>query len=189
MLEALGGDPAAMVAVPRCLCGRDAALGQQQLGDALAVAAQVATDVLAHARQVSHRLKPGRRHRHRFELARPAATGPTARVLAIGLDAIARRPRRRARRRNDHLDPRGLRGARQPEAGRPGLVDRAHRPGQAGQPRHHLLGARTESHPVQLAGQRLDRRAVRRAGVDVHPLGDLASFERDAHWAGRTINL
>jgi hypothetical protein len=38
MLELLGGDPAAMLAVPGRLGGIDAALHEQQLGDALAIA-------------------------------------------------------------------------------------------------------------------------------------------------------
>ena len=61
---------------------------------------------------------------------RPAA-GQALGVTLVGLDPITRRARDLARGHHPHVDPTLDRGARQPEPGRPSLIDRPHRTRQA----------------------------------------------------------
>ena len=73
------------------------------------------------------RLEPIGWDRDRLQLPGQQQPRQQLGVAAIGLDAVAARPRRLARRDDHHLDPGALRRARQPEPGRAGLIDRANR--------------------------------------------------------------
>ena len=80
----------------------DTAVQQQQLRDAMAAAHQIAAHLLTRAREMPRRLERRRRHRHRLQLPGQQQPREQLRVLAVGLDPVARRPRRL--RRRDHLD-------------------------------------------------------------------------------------
>ena len=85
--------------------------------------------ILARARQMPRRLDELVRDHHRGELPGHRHPRQPLSVLAIGLDPIAARPRRVARRHHRDLDPDRPRRPVEPEAGRAGLIDRPHRPG------------------------------------------------------------
>lgn len=90
-------------------------------------------------------------------------------VLAISFDSVALPSRGQAR--SDHLDPdpRGDRSPVEPVPRRARLIARLHRPAQRPQPIHRRVDAGTKPHPRQLAGHHIDRRGVRRSGVDIEP--------------------
>ena len=181
MIERLPRQPLPVPDVPSGRLAIDAALDQQQLGDPVARAHHIRPDLLAPAREMPHRLDPGVRDEHRRQLPREQQPGEQFGVLAIGLDPIRRRPRRLARRDHLHRDPGRVGGALEPKPRRTRLINRPHRPRQPRQPLDHRLDPRPEPDPVELPAQRVDRRPVRRARMDVksHPC------HRSGH--GRTL--
>ena len=119
--------------------------------------------------QLAGRPQPVRRDHHLRRASRPAAAARAA-PRPCGRSS----PDRRARAgscsaRPPHLDPGRARGAMQPEPGRPRLIAGTHRAGQLGQPRDRLLDARPEPRAQQLTRHHIDRRSMRRAGMDIKP--------------------
>ena len=151
----------------QALASVDAAVQQQQLRDAVAAAHQIAAHLLARAGEMTGRLERRRRHRYRLQLARQQQPRQQLGVLAVGLDPVARRARRLARR--DHLDrkPAASRRPVEREPGRARLVAAPQRLRQPRQPADHLLAAATETRTPQLARRDIDRRRMGRAGMDI----------------------
>ena len=111
---------------------------------------QVHPNRLARAHQVAQRLLLATGDADRDELACQQQPHEVLSIAAVGLDALGGRARDLARRRNHTLHATGRQLARQPVAGRPRLVGRAHRPRQprtqprrpgnlAAQPKHLQL--------------------------------------------------
>jgi hypothetical protein len=71
----------------------------------------------------------------------------------------------------DHIHPQARRDRSpiEPITGRAGLITSVHRAGQLTQPPHRRLNTSTEPHPPQLSRAQIDRRRMRRAGMDIHP--------------------
>ena len=104
-------------------------------------------------------------------------------VLAIGLDSIGGTPRRLARRDHLHLDPGRRRRPIEPEPGRAGLITRPHRARQPRQPRHRPLEPGPNRARVSSPVIDVDRRRMRRTGMDIKP----HPRHRSGH--GRTSSL
>jgi hypothetical protein len=114
-------------------------------------------------------LNPGRRNRDWRQLTSHQQPRQKLSVLAIGLDPIRRRAWRFARRDHIHPQARRDRSPIEPITGRAGLITSVHRAGQLTQPPHRRLNTSTEPHPPQLSRAQIDRRRMRRAGMDIHP--------------------
>jgi hypothetical protein len=95
---------------------------QQELPDSVSGAHQILANVLAAAHQVAQLLTLDRRDRDQRQLAGGQQPGQANRVALIGLDPIRRRAVGLARRAHRHLDPFRPRAAREPVAGRAGLI-------------------------------------------------------------------
>src|SRR3954467_5329374 len=119
-------------------------VAQQQLGDAVARAHQIAAQVLPGADQIAQALGLDARNRDRVQFARDQKPRQALGVAPVGLDAIRRPTRDHARRADQTTDPGGLESAREREAGRPGLIRRADR---TRQPRHELRHVRRAAPP------------------------------------------
>ena len=100
----------------------DEPLAQEQLGEPVAGAHEVGAGILAGAHQVAGGLLGEAGHAHRRELAEAQQLGQPQGVAAVGLDALARSAGDLRGGGHQAGDPRRLAGARQAEAGGPGLV-------------------------------------------------------------------
>jgi hypothetical protein len=99
----------------------------QELAQPVARAHQIATHVLDRAHQITEVLVGQRWHEGKAQLAGGQQPDQTHGVTTVGLDAIARRPGNRPRRRHAHIDATLDGGAGQAEPRRPRLIDRARR--------------------------------------------------------------
>jgi hypothetical protein len=88
-------------------------------------------------------------------------------VATVGLDTVPRRPGDLARRRDDALDLPASKLARQPIAGRPGLIGGAHRPRQPGAQPGRLGDVAAQPEVLQLTGLRVEHRRHDLRGVHV----------------------
>ena len=168
IVEAQPGQPAAMLVRPRVrACGEVDLTAQQELPQPLASAHQVGADVLAAAHQVTQPLVLQRRDRDERQLAGGQQPGQTNRVALVGLDAITRAPVGVPRCAHPDVETLAGRAAVEPVAGRPGLVDGAHRRIDPAQPRQQLV--RASSHPprAHLAGVLIEDRERRLVRVHV----------------------
>jgi hypothetical protein len=116
----------------------DHTTAQQQLADPVARGHQVAAQVLARADQIAQRLEFGLGNHDGPKLPRGVQPGELERIAGVGLDAVTRLARDRARSAHHHLDAGRPCRPRQAEPGRPGLIDSAHRPRQRPQPADRL---------------------------------------------------
>ena len=140
---------------------------QQELPDPVPRAHQIGADVLAAADQITQLLTLDRRDRDQHQLARCQQPGQADRVALIGLDPIRRRAIGLARRAHRNLDPLRPRAAREPVAGRTGLIDHPRRTRDLPQRRQQLV--RAAHHPPRhdLARRLVEHRERRLARVHV----------------------
>jgi len=180
-LEALTGEPLAVPLRPGARLRVDASVQEQQLRNAVPAAHQVGADLLAGAAEVTSRLEVGARHADELQLTCKQEAGEQLGVLTIGLDPIARRPRRLARRH--HLDAHagGLGRPVEREPGRSGLITGAQRLRQRLQPGDHLPVANAKAGASELARPNVDRGGVPRAGMDIQA--------RECHRCGHGLTL
>jgi hypothetical protein len=164
--EALAGEPAAVSLRPGAAVA-DAAVAQEQLGDAVTGAHEIAAQLLAGAGEVACRLRLGWRYDDCGERARHQQAHQQLGVLAVALHARPRCARRLARGDDLHLETGRGGGAVEAVAGRPRLVAGPHRLRQPGEPGDHRLGAASEPPPRELAAGEVDRRRLGRASVDI----------------------
>ncbi len=118
---------------------------QQELPDSVSGAHQILANVLAAAHQVAQLLTLDRRDRDQRQLAGRQQPRQADRVALIGLDPIRGRALGLARRAHPELDPLRPRAAREPIAGRTGLINHPRRPLHTSQPRQQLV--RAANHP------------------------------------------
>ena len=149
--------------------GIDPAVAQQHLRDAMAGVHQIPPARVMRADQL-----PGGLHRRRGTTTgseRPRDQTPREQlgVLAIGLHPITSPPRRQPWRDHLHPDPRRDRRPVKPVPRRPSLIARPHGPGQRLEPVDRRLDPGPEPHPRQLPRHHIDRRGIRRPGVDIEP--------------------
>ena len=142
---------------------------EQHLRHAMAGVHQIPPARVMGPGHLAGRLDLGRRHHDCGQRAGQQQPREQLGVLAIGLNPIRRTARRLARRDHRHRDPRRDRGPVEPKPGRARLIARLDRSRQPSQPRHRPLDPRPETHPRQLSRQRVDRRPMRRPGVDIEP--------------------
>ena len=144
LAEADLAQPSQMTLSP-CLAGPrpDQPLAQQQLADPVTGAHQITAEILTGTHQVTQRLELRRCHQHRPQLARRVQLGELQRVAGVGLDLVTGLTRNCTRRADHHLNTRRTSCPRQPEPGRPSLIDPSHRPRKrliASRFQHHLAG-------------------------------------------------
>jgi hypothetical protein len=144
-------------------------VAQQQLGQPVAGAHQIAAQVLTRADQVAQRLFLDGRDRDRVQLARDQQPHQPLGVALVGLDAIARSARHQPRRAHQTLDPCRRQPSRERKPCGPRLIGRAHRTRQARHERRHLLTATGQPPPPQLAGLTLHHRGHRSRHVHIEP--------------------
>ena len=133
----------------------------------MAGAHQVHADRLASAHEVTQGLLLGARDAHRVQLAREQQADQQLGVAAVGLDALPGGARDLARRRDHARHAAAFELARQPVAGRPGLIGRAHRPRQPGAEPGRLANLASESEVLQLAGLGIEHRRHHLGGVHI----------------------
>ena len=114
-------------------------VAQQQLGQAMARAHQIAAQVLARTHQVAQRLLLDARDRNAMQLAGHQQPDQPLGITTIGFHPIRCAARDQPRRAHRAVDPHRVQLARQHEARWPGLICCAHRPGQPGCERHYLV--------------------------------------------------
>jgi hypothetical protein len=114
-------------------------MAQQQLGQPVARAHQIAAQILTGTHQITQRLLLHARDRDRTKLTGHQQPDQALGIAAIGLHAIRRPPRDQPRRAHHTLHPHRPQLARQHEPRRPRLIRRAHRPRQRARERRHLV--------------------------------------------------
>ena len=97
---------------------------EQELGEAVAGAHEIAAQVLAAAQQVTEAFLGDCRHVDEAQLAGGEQSRQALGVSAVGLDSVGRRFRDQTRRGDPKVDPALRRGPREAKAGRPCLIDR-----------------------------------------------------------------
>jgi hypothetical protein len=127
-------------------------VAEQQLGESVACAHEVAAEVFAGADQVAQRFFFDGRHRHRVQLAGDQQPHQALGVALIGLDAIARPARNTSRRAHHDLDSCGLEAPSQREPRGPGFICRPHRTRQARRERRHFVAAARKPLAANFAG-------------------------------------
>jgi hypothetical protein len=133
-------------------------MAQQQLGQPVSAAHQIHADGVARANQVAQRLLLGARDSNRVQLARQQQPHQVLGVAAVGLDALPRRTRDLARRRDHALHAAPPKLARQAVAGRARLIDRAHRPRQPSAQPGRLADVTADPEELQLTGLGIEHR-------------------------------
>jgi hypothetical protein len=167
LTEVDAGQPGAVTFGPGAPVVEANAAAQQQLGQPVPAAHQVDPDRLARAHEVAQGLLFGARHADRVQLAGQQQPHEVLGVAAVGLDPLAGRARDLARRRHHALNAAALKFAREPVAGRAGLIGGAHRPRQTGAQRGRLTDVSRQAEPLQLARLGIEHRRHDLGGVHV----------------------
>lgn len=123
MRELLDAQVVEMAGGPTALAVVAASVAEEEALDALTAGAEFLDGAEPGADQVPHGLVGLVRHMDEGEFAGPEQAREVAGVAAVGLDAIAGLLGNLGRRDHTDGDPLGGEVAREPEAGRPGLVD------------------------------------------------------------------
>src|SRR5659263_611694 len=163
--KTLPGEPELMRLRPGALLP-DEATTQEQLGESVTGAHQVAAGVLAGAHQVAGRLLGKARHAHRDELLEAQQAGQPDGVAAVGLDAIARCARDARGRRYQAGHAGGEEGTRQLVAGRPGLIGDRRRRLRA-DPGDQRFGGHGHGQALHLTREPVEHSRLDRTGVHV----------------------
>jgi len=142
---------------------------QQQLGEPVAGAHEIAAQSFAGTNQVAHRFLLDARHRDRMQLAGSQQPDQSFGVALIGLDPIAR-PARHQTRRADHAAHTGPRQSpRERKAGRPDLIGHPHRPFKPGDERGDLVGPARQPPTPKLSGLPVKHRRDGPPDMDIQP--------------------
>jgi hypothetical protein len=162
---------------PRALIP-DPTMSQQQLGESMPAAHQIATDLISGSSQVPSGLSARGRDRDRGQRSGHQLPERMQRVLAVALDLFAAGARGLARRDHIAQHPRPPRCPIQPIAGGAGLIASTDRRWQPAQPLHHRIRGPGREHATRrLAAHHGKRRSMNRTRVDIH--------RRPCHRSGR----
>ena len=149
--------------------GEVALAAQQERRQPMPGAHQVRAQVLAAADQVTQLLLLLAGDPHQPQIAGREQPRQADRVALVGLDPVARAALDVSRRADRHLDPFRPGAADQAVAGRPGLIDRPHRPRQLTQHVKHFQRAAVDPARDHLPGGVVEHRHGARVRVNVQP--------------------
>jgi hypothetical protein len=128
---------------------------------------EIAAAILDRADHVTKLLVSDAGHKREAQLAGGQQPGEALSVALVGLHAVARRARDLAGRDDTHVDAALRRRTGQPEAGRPGLINRAHPARQRRQELRDLHRRHPQPHATKLTGCHIQHRRMRLRRVDV----------------------